>query len=1492
MDEDENNNGQMQNDIGQVEDRIKQFGKNAVGKAGGTASDLINRQRNRNKKLKLAPNNTTKDGFVSPGKKLKGKKYQLQGKKKIAEGTAKKATGDATKMAGTTTRMTAKGVKAAGSAAQALDAVAPGVGSAIKASTEAAATAMDATGQTMEEIGKNVGKIGNEEIEAGKEQVKRGQTLEQTGKDIGDKKGAIPNKAIPAIPKIPAKPDMKTIVATAKKKALPKLIILGVVIAMVIFLTVVVLIIGSEVEEGSYNEGDNGNVPYVVTSNVLSQITIDVNSSGKWDFMCKDENGNYISLDQAIDNALEILKENDYALYEGLGSTDEERKEFLKLLVQAEIATQYPNIKGKGTSSSSTTAKGDYCIDTLEAASAKICTEQELINMVNNSNVSADGKNNLLSVIPDLVSYQENYHVNAVFVMAVARAASDCGVSWDLIDSSTYNWLSVEGEYKGASYTDVNGTQWRKYGSYSEAMKDFCELISSSDGSYFELNKHTVSSIAPTFSNYTWGDTVVQYMTEFYAGIGITESNSGLLESMSVAENIAKSDIEGNINIKRKDENGNITELQYIDENSFNQMLTAGSSDVMNYYTLRSQGSYTANGTPSSLSGSEAAEQIWNFLVGSGCTEQGAAALMGNLQAESGFRSVRVQGDYNYSNAEQYSADYTQKVDSGAISEYDFVNNGPGGGGYGLAQWTDPSRKQKLYTYAKSKGKSIGDLQTQLEFLVSELSTNSYFTPIWQLAISSTDMNKICDFVLDRFENPEVKDYTGRRGNATAIYNTYKGTKIPENTNSNGSTNNSSNNSTNSSSNSGTNNSNSNSSSNSSSESQNDNSSEESVISFDKFLFVGDSRYAGIQGQLVGLGSGAKVCAVSGSTPEHWLNTTSSGSGNVNGTSITLPEKSEVSGISVMLGVNATSQVAELEQVLQNLHNRYPDTTIYYNSAYHVASNYTVIDPATMNANIDAINQSIKELSNGFDWLKYVDVTENLYDENGFLKNADAEGIHLTGEGCTNLVNNIRLKVQGNGSENNSSSSGTSSSSAYGLVVASSTTQHIHTEDSFDEFLYSQIISTNSGTTGNGKRFSSTPPNEVVEDSEVTTYTSTCVDYSAATKEHTLYFDFLWAVFVETRDKDFVEDWATLALNSNIDITVYGVPNTTTSTTVTDAGTKIIVKKDNSTAYQDTYKRKRTTTMTTTGVVSKSAITKADTWLMEYTNDASTYAEYQAKSSEVLREKTEEDDDIIKLLRDDNDRLEKMGSGAYKVERMVQNNEKVSFMYEIYEYFIDKALNKETEYVSLTEIINTTSFDISTFSSIGRNGGASGDGSLGGQEIAQSGEGYNNIFKVGTRTYINYKQLNPNCSWLNESLAGFPNSKLGQSGCAINAIAVILSGYGINMTPKEVNDYAKSTSTPTCHDITLGTLLGKHVTNHTSGNITELILQQLNSGKPCMVWSNSYSSSHYFCILAISEDGTQVYVSDVGGDYEGQGRDGWQPVSILNRAKNVFTIDE
>ena len=107
-------------------------------------------------------------------------------------------------------------------------------------------------------------------------------------------------------------------------------------------------------------------------------------------------------------------------------------------------------------------------------------------------------------------------------------------------------------------------------------------------------------------------------------------------------------------------------------------------------------------------------DALFNGLMAAGCTIYGACGAMGNIYAESGA---------NPRNLENLCDTYTEAVDSGEITRDLFLH--PLGDsrqyGYGFCQWTSAGRKVGLYDLVKSKGVSIGDPDTQVEFMLKEL---------------------------------------------------------------------------------------------------------------------------------------------------------------------------------------------------------------------------------------------------------------------------------------------------------------------------------------------------------------------------------------------------------------------------------------------------------------------------------------------------------------------------------------------------------------------------------------------------------------------------------------------------------------------------------------------------------------------------------------------------------------------------------------------------
>ena len=175
------------------------------------------------------------------------------------------------------------------------------------------------------------------------------------------------------------------------------------------------------------------------------------------------------------------------------------------------------------------------------------------------------------------------------------------------------------------------------------------------------------------------------------------------------------------------------------------------------------------------------ASKVWDFLRQEGMTPAGAAGMMGNLKAESGMVPDRVEMLCLKRLAEAgkiyTDATYTAFVDDGTITRARFIHPLPGKQyGYGLCQWTSPSRKGALYDYCKSKKVSIGDLTAQLEFLVKELKDS--FPSVWKTLTTTSSVSAASNAVLTKFEMPadtgaSVKK--ARKDMAQAYYDEFVG---------------------------------------------------------------------------------------------------------------------------------------------------------------------------------------------------------------------------------------------------------------------------------------------------------------------------------------------------------------------------------------------------------------------------------------------------------------------------------------------------------------------------------------------------------------------------------------------------------------------------------------------------------------------------------------------------------------------------------------------
>ena len=160
----------------------------------------------------------------------------------------------------------------------------------------------------------------------------------------------------------------------------------------------------------------------------------------------------------------------------------------------------------------------------------------------------------------------------------------------------------------------------------------------------------------------------------------------------------------------------------------------------------------------SGLYGNTAQEKVWWALIDAGYSAEAAAGVLGNIEAESGFNEASIEGG--------------------------------SGAGFGLCQWTG-GRRTQLESYAASKGVAPSDLDTQIEFLLAEItpgggangyakyqlsSYNGYSASDWKNASTPEDAATAFCWT---FERPGIPRMDVRTSAARRYYNQFKDAERP-----------------------------------------------------------------------------------------------------------------------------------------------------------------------------------------------------------------------------------------------------------------------------------------------------------------------------------------------------------------------------------------------------------------------------------------------------------------------------------------------------------------------------------------------------------------------------------------------------------------------------------------------------------------------------------------------------------------------------------------
>ncbi len=151
------------------------------------------------------------------------------------------------------------------------------------------------------------------------------------------------------------------------------------------------------------------------------------------------------------------------------------------------------------------------------------------------------------------------------------------------------------------------------------------------------------------------------------------------------------------------------------------------------------------------------AKHLYDACRAAGMTYAGAIGLLGNLQGEaSDFDPRSVEGMSNPNSFLRRMGlteiEYTRRANAGepTFNGKYFIKDSTG---YGIVQWTWWARKKNLLDFAKSRGTSVGDLDTQIAFMLKEMQTQ--YTPTWKVVCTTNSIAKAVEICVTNYEKPD-----------------------------------------------------------------------------------------------------------------------------------------------------------------------------------------------------------------------------------------------------------------------------------------------------------------------------------------------------------------------------------------------------------------------------------------------------------------------------------------------------------------------------------------------------------------------------------------------------------------------------------------------------------------------------------------------------------------------------------------------------------------
>lgn len=168
------------------------------------------------------------------------------------------------------------------------------------------------------------------------------------------------------------------------------------------------------------------------------------------------------------------------------------------------------------------------------------------------------------------------------------------------------------------------------------------------------------------------------------------------------------------------------------------------------------------------------------------------------------------------------------------------------------------------------------------------------------------------------------------------------------------------------------------------------------VTSLDGFLFIGDSITGGLE-ENNAIDDEVIYKGVDSSNPKQWLDDDTVGGKQ---TYSSLPENSDsIKGINLMLGTNNVWQAQQMKSLIEKLHGKYPDVTIFVNKILPFPSSVAEEDRKKR----DEYNKEIEDFCSSQSYTIFIDATEGVQ--------LRPSNIHPTKEGYKKLGKNIKEAI-------------------------------------------------------------------------------------------------------------------------------------------------------------------------------------------------------------------------------------------------------------------------------------------------------------------------------------------------------------------------------------------------------------------------------------------------------------------------------------------------